>query len=464
VVYGTSSALGVLLVAGILVVAALLANRYHLRWDLTRGQSQSLRHVTTALLAEVNKPLTMTVFFPEGQGERQQAKDVLERYTYQNRRLTFQFVDPERDPLKAREAGYRFAGNVLLEYEGRRQMADKVDEESLTNALRKILKPEHKRVYFLTGHGERDTNDAQQQGFRVAKKALENEGLEVQGLSLLTVADVPQDASVLIVAGPRKALLANEVAALKAYLNRGGKLLVLLEALQDAGLKDFLAGYGVEINDGMILDMNQVSQALGASAVMPLVVQYGPHRITRDFANVVTLYPLARPLNLKSDVQGVALLPLASTTATSWEKLGKDWMKEKKPAFDAEKDRKGPFILAVLAEITPESPKPDQDKKQPQAGKKPQDNKAYLTVFGDVDFAANAYFNLFGNGDLFLNTVNFLAAEEKMIIIRQDERRAQPLILGRWQIWTLFVTCLVVIPLIMLGGGIWAYRRRRARR
>lgn len=464
VVYGTGSAAAVLLVVGILVLAAMLAGRYHFRWDTTQAKSQSLDPITKALLAEVSQPLTMTVFYPEGHAERQNVKDLLERYTYNNRNLSYRLVDPEKEPLKAREAGFRFAGNILLEYAGRRQMAERPDEEAISSTLRQLLKPGRKQVYFLSGHGERDLNDGQPEGFQIARRALENEGYEVKGLSLLTQAEVPREAAVVIVASPRKALLAQEVAALKAYLGRGGRVLVMLEAFQDGGLKEFLAGYGVALDDGMILDANQVSRALGVSAVMPLVVQYGPHRITQDFKNVVTLYPLARPLTLKREVKRVSLLPLATTAATSWEKLGKEWLKAGKTDFDPKQDRKGPFTLAALAEINLEPLKAEPGKGPTQAGKKPEEQKAYLLVFGDVDFASNAFFNLFGNGDLFLNAANYLAAEERQITLRRGEAKAQTLTLTGRQAWALFLTSLVAMPLVMLVAGVWAFRRRRAGR
>ena len=152
-VYGGSSAAAVLLVTGILVVVALMANRYSYRWDLTRDKNQSLTAMTRAVLTEVKAPLTLTAFFPEGQTERQRAKEFLEMYAYANPQIKFRLVDPERDPLKAKEAGYRYPGNVLLEYQGRHQMADKADEDGITNAVRKLLNPEVKKIFFLTGHG-----------------------------------------------------------------------------------------------------------------------------------------------------------------------------------------------------------------------------------------------------------------------------------------------------------------------
>jgi ABC-type uncharacterized transport system involved in gliding motility auxiliary subunit len=469
--YGAGSAASVLLVVGILCLAALLANWHPLRWDATREQSQSLTPATKALLTEVTKPLTLTAFLPEGAGERQSAKEVMQLYAYHNPQVSFRFLDPEREPLQAQQAGYRFAGNVLLDYQGRHQMADQPDENALTNALRKVLNVERKKVYFLAGHGERDLEDPKPGGFQVAKRALENEGYEIEALNLLSRGAVPPEAAVVIVAAPKKPLLSTEVQSLKAYLEKGGRLLVMLEAFEDGGLKEFLAGYGVDLDNGIILDVNQVSQSLGVSAVMPLVSQYGPSKITQDFKNIVTIYPMSRPLGMKKDHPDASLLPLATTMSTSYEKLGKEWIKTEKAAFDAKTDKKGPFTLAVQAEIKLKAPKgepapkgrKDQGPARDEKPAVPEEAKTYLVVFGDADFAGNGFFNLFGNGDLFLNTANFLARATEQITVR-GAGKAQLLTLKGGQAWALFLASLVWAPLVMLAAGIWAYRRRRARR
>jgi ABC-type uncharacterized transport system involved in gliding motility auxiliary subunit len=461
VAYGAGSAATVLLVLGILVLVNLLAGRYPCRWDATQGETQSLSPVTRALLAQVTQPLTMTAFIPEGMGDRQNAREVLSRYTYLNPRVSYHLVDPEKEPLKAQQAGYRFSGNVLVEYEGRRQMADRPEENDLSNALRRVLKPGTKVVYFLTGHGERSLEDTGRGGLQVAQKALGNEGYEVKALNLLTQAGVPKDAAAVVVAAPKKPLLAQEVGALKDYLSGGGRLLVLLEAFEDGGLKDFLAAYGVELDNGMILDHNQLTQALGVSPVVPLVAQYGPSPITRDFKNLVTAFPLSRPLTVKTDVKGVMPQILATTMPSSWEKRGKEWLKTGRGDFDPQRDQKGPFTLAAQLEIKGAPATAGEGRSE---GQKPEETTAYMVVFGDADFAANAYFNLFGNGDLFLNAVNFLAGEEKQIVIR-EARKAQPLHLTRPQIWGLLVVSLGVGPLVMLVSGVWVFvRRRKARR
>lgn len=468
VLYGAGSVLSVLLVVGILLLASLLVTWRPMRWDTTRGQTQSLSPASKALLKEVTKPLTMTVFLPEGAGERHSAQEVLQLYVYRHPEVSYRFVDPEREPLKAQQAGYRFPGNVLLDYQGRHQMADQADENAITNALRKVLKVERQKVYFLGGHGERDLNDPKPGGFQVAKRALDNEGYEIEPLNLVSQGAVPQDAAVVILAAPKKPLLSTEVQSLKAYLEKGGRLLVMLEAFENAGLQGFLAGYGVVLDDGIILDVNQVSQAMRL-AVMPLVSDYGPSKITENFKNIVTIFPMARPLILAKDQPEVSLQALATTMSTSYEKLGKEWIKADKASFDDKTDKKGPFTVAAQAEIklTPPKGEPARKGDQGQAGNQPKapqaESKTYLVVFGDADFAANSFFNLFGNGDLFLNTTNFLARAMEQITVRSPGQ-AQILTLKGGQAWMLFIGSLVWAPLVMLIAGIWAYRRRRARR
>lgn len=463
-IYGTGSILSVLLVSGILIVVALLAGRYQTRWDLTKGGTQSLSAVTLNLLKQVNKPLTMTAFLPEGAGERVAVRDLLNLYRRANPQISFSMVDPTREPLKAKEAGFRFTGNVLLSYDSRHRMADRPTEGNLTNVLRRILQPATKKIYFLTGHGERDLASSAKNGLQTADRALKNEGYDIAGLNLVTQPQVPQDAAVVVVAGPTKPLLSSEVDALRTYLNRDGRLLVMLNPFEDGGLAGLLAGYGITLDNGLIVDVNQVSQSLRLSPIMPLAFQYGSTRITRDFKNVFTIYPLARPLILNRGVKGVTLQPIVSSMVSSYEKLGQDWIKKGEASFDPNTDKKGPFTIGILAEIA--LSKPPAAPGQPPAAQKPgevKEKKTYMAVYGSTDFADNSYFNLFGNGDLFLNTMNYLASEEQQIMVR-PVRQAQLLMLNTNQIWTLFLVGMILAPLLMLAAGIWAYRTRRRRK
>lgn len=501
ILLGSGSAAAVVIVLAILIVLALLAERYSWRWDATADKSQSLSKISQNILAEVKEPLTMTAFLPEGQADKQTAKELLNNFHYLNRLITIKFVDPERNPAEAQQAGYRLPGNILLEYQGRRQMANSPTEENLTDALRKLLNPRQKIIYFLTGHGERGAKDTDQGSFSLARQTLANEGFDVQDLNLLTQPTIPAEAAVVILAGPEKAIFPNEIKTLQAYLDQGGRVLILLEPHKDAGLKDFLGGFGIVLDDRLILDDNQVSRALGASLTMPLVIQYGNHRITQDFSNLVTIFPMARPLFLAKEVPDtIRLTPLAMTTKSSWAKPGQDWLKQGRAEFNPDQDLKGPFTLAVLVEkrLPPTAPQPQADHQQspaaavaaapvaktsdqngekssaakpaeseganPTAKSEAEDKVGYLAVFGNVRFADNNYFNLSANGDFFLNTINFLAAEQRQITIRSTEKKTQPLLLTGYQGWGMLLICLVFIPLAIIIAGVSAYLRRRARR
>ncbi len=476
-VYGSGAVAAVVIVLAILVILGILSQRYSWRWDATRDQTQSLTAATKNLLKDVTQPLKLSVFYAEGQPERDTARVVLDNFQYQNRLISYHFVDPERHPLEAKQAGYRYPGNVLVDYAGKTQLSNTSTETDLRAAIQRLLHPVSKKVYFLTGHGERSLQETGGNSLQLAKQALENGGLSVAELNLAQTGSVPADATVVVAAGPEKPLFPAEVKALAGYLNQGGRLLTLLQPFQDGGLKEILAGYGIGLDDYMILDTNQVSRALGASVTMPMVVQYGVHRITQDMANVMTLFPLARPLDLdKESPPGIHLVPLASTTATSWAKKGKEWLKSGQAAFNPATDRKGPFTLAALAQkrlADVSAPAPDQTGTTPPVADKggdasgpparSPDKSAILVVYGSVDFADNRYFNISGNGDLFLSTVTFLAGEEGQITIRSSERKAQPLILTGTQSLVLLLVVLV-FPLAMVVAGIRAYVRRRTRR
>ena len=208
----------------------------------TADQSQSLTKITKQILAEIKEPMKITAFLPEGQSDKLTGKELLENYRYQNRLIAVTVMDPERQPLEAQQAGYRMPGNVLLEYQGRRQMANSPTEENLTDAIRKLLNPQSKKIYFLTGHGERGNKESDQGSFFLARQALTKEGLEVQDLNLLAQSQVPADAATVILAGPEKPLFPNEINALQDYLNQGGRVLLLSGAPEGCGVERVAGG------------------------------------------------------------------------------------------------------------------------------------------------------------------------------------------------------------------------------
>jgi ABC-type uncharacterized transport system involved in gliding motility auxiliary subunit len=90
-----------------------------------------------------------------------------------------------------------------------------------------------------------------------------------------------------------------------------------------------------------------------------------------------------------------------------------------------------------------------------------EDGAARLVVVGDSDFATNAFFGLQGNGDLFLNAVRWLAADEDFIAIRPKEPQDRPLTLTESQARTSFYVSMILFPLAILVAGVTVWVRRR---
>jgi ABC-type uncharacterized transport system involved in gliding motility auxiliary subunit len=468
--YGSSAVLSSIFFLGILIFLALIAERNPWRVDMTESGAFTLSEQTENILKSLEQTIDIKAFYATASPEQTKAKDVLEIYRYASHKINYEFIDPDRQPEMARRFEVRSYGTLVLEGYGKKQTIQNTDEESVTNAILKLSQNEQKRIYFLVGHGERSIEKADKEGYSTVREALEKENFAVADLNLLQQAQVPDNAAVVIVAGPEKPLFPQEIASLKSYLVSGGRLMVLLDPFRDGGLMEFLKGYGVEVSDDIVID--KLSRVFGGSYLMPVVMQYGHHQTTENF-DLATFYPEARSVTpAKEPPEGVQLETLASTSENAWAEKNLDELKSGEVSFDEKEDTLGPIPLIVLAEIDHKQTKPGEPIGTP--GKDGQDsaekedqkggNQELLLVAGDSDFASNTYFGLSGNGDLFLNMVNFLAQEKNLITIKPRGKSQQPMLMTQSQAWMVFLVVMVLVPLLVLFSGLAVYRVRRSQR
>lgn len=237
------------------------------------------------------------------------------------------------------------------------------------------------------------------------------------------------------------------------------------------GLKSFLEPWGFKLEDDLIVDT--VSRLLGGDYFMPVVSEYENHEITKNF-RYATFYPYARSVDLAEDKpEGISTSVLAKSSARSWSERDLD---QSEVAFNEKKDKLGPIPIAVVATIKAKAEEKKEEQKteeeKVEEEKKVETEKAEeeevekegrLAVFGDSDFASNGYYNLSGNGNFFLNTVNWLTEEADLISIQPKTSSPRTIQLTPSQGRMIFFTSIIILPLIVLITGISVWVRRRAK-
>jgi ABC-type uncharacterized transport system involved in gliding motility auxiliary subunit len=454
---GLSAGAGVLVVLAMAAFLGSLAFRHQTRWDLSHDSRHTLASQSVAVLKKLETPVKIFAFFRDSQQGRMEAQDLLEQYAYVSPQFTYQFVDPDRDPALAKRYDIRAYGTVVMVQGERDERVKSADEQAITNALIKLGSPGKKVVYLVTGHGERSTTDIGQEGFAEFKKAAEQQNYEVKPLILAAQDAAPADASLLLLAGPKKPLNEQEKKVLADYLARGGGLMLLLDPEQDGGLSDWLKTRGVELGENVVVDPQ--SRLFGASPAWPIASEFNDHEITRPLEGTICYFPLARSVTvIEPKPQGISGLPLVRTSATSWAETDLKTLQGGQARFDEGQDVKGPVSLAVLMTITPSAPVQPADKAPDMT---PAPAKGRLLVVGDSDFVANAHLNQAGNRDLALNAVSFLADQGDLIAIRPKESASQPLLLSPSQAQVFFWVPVVLVPGFFLVLGLVVVLKRR---
>jgi ABC-type uncharacterized transport system involved in gliding motility auxiliary subunit len=462
---GTIAAASVLVVLAILVAVNYLGSRRNYRWDLTANKQYSLSDQTRQLLVKLDQPVKAMVFAkPEEFGVY---RDRLDEYEYVSKgKLTAEYVNPDKEPVKATQNQVTSYGTVVFAYKDRTERVVGSDEQQLTNALIKAISGEQKTVYFLEGHGERDTTSSARDGYSTIAQGLGSENYKVETLALAQKNEVPANATALVIAAPTTDLLQPEVDAIRKYLDRGGKLMVMVEpALKKdtaplPNLRALLGEWGFEIGDNIVIDTNPVGQLLGTGELAPVATRYPSHPITSNF-RVLTAYPTARSVKAAAGTSGRTPQPFIESSTVSWGETDLQGIYDQKPVEqDKDKDLAGPVPIAAAVNVTaPGAPAaPGADPKAAADAPKPETRVA---VIGDSDFAANGYLGIQGNRDLFLNTVGWLAQQENLIAIRPRDADDRRITMSAAQQRWIVLASILGVPLLVFGLGILTWTRRR---
>src|SRR3954454_15482401 len=461
--YGTLMGVSIAVVLGILVAINYIGSRQNKRWDLTANKQFSLSDQSRNVVAKLDAPMQVQVFAQEPQFARFQEK--MKEYEYASKKISTEYIDPEKKPSAAKQNNVDRIPTLIFNYKGRSERINADAEQDITNAIIKVVSGQQRKVYFTQGHGEKDTTSAERDGYNIIATALGRENYTVEKLAIAQQGSVPDDAAVVVVAGPRNDFFAPEVEALKKYLDKQGKLLLELDPPDKAdsppltNLITLAHDWGVQAGNNVVVDVSGMGRLIGTDASVPVAANYPSHPITQRF-NYITAFPLAREVSpVSGGVNGHTAQGFVETSPRSWSETDiKGLLTSGEVSLDEGKgDKKGPITIgaAVNAPLAnAPAPKPGDDPNAP----KPETR---VVIMGDSDFATNGVLGVQGNRDLFMNIVGWLSQQENLISIRPKEPDDRRITMTSTVQTDVTILSLLVIPGMVFASGFYAWWRRR---
>jgi ABC-type uncharacterized transport system involved in gliding motility auxiliary subunit len=446
--YAAYAAAYIVIVIAAVVVANVLADRYNKSYDSTANKRYSLSEQTAKIVKGLKQDAVVTYF---NQSTRfREGKDLLDQYANLSRKVQVKYVDPDKDPELAREAGINSLGTAVVQIGAKHEAAKSMTEEGITEAFIRDLKSNTRTVCFTSGSGEHQLDDSNREGLSRFKDLLSKDNYVSKSVDLLSKAEVPSDCTTLVVAGPTKTYEQPEVDAIKKYVEDGGRAFFMLDPPLKLGheeisdndvLSNLLESWGVTLDKDLILDLNPLGQIAGLGPQVALVTNYDSQPIVDQLRGTATGFPLARSLEIKStDKTSVQKLFDSSDTSLATSDLSSPEVNVKDP-----KNKKGPLTLAAAGTYN--------------TGK--ENSQGRFVVVGSSTWAANRFIDFNGNDDLASNVVNWLSSDEDLISIRPkppEDRRIT--MTGRQLTWVRAISQFALpFAIVILGVSVWWKRR-----
>ena len=438
----------ILVTIAVIVAVNVLADRFNKSYDATSNKRYSLSDQTAKIVKGLKEDATITYF--DQTSRFRQGKDLLDQYANLSPKVKVEYVDPDKNPTLAREAGIRSLGTAVVQIGSRKEEAKGMTEEGITGAFIRDLKSTARTVCFVQGSGETQIDDSDRHGLSRFKDLLAKDNYETKSIDLLQTAEVPADCTVLVAAGPTRNYEQPEVDAIKKYVEGGGRALLLMDAplkmgrseIADNGaLASVLQTWGVTLHKDLILDLNPLGQIVGLGPQVALVTTYGSQPIVSDMKGSATGFPLSRSMEIKStDKTTVDKLFDSSTTSLATNNLSAASVNVNDP-----KNQKGPLTIAAAGTYN--------------TGK--ENSQGRFVVVGSSGWMANGFISFNGNSDLALNAMNWLSSDEDLISIRPKEREDRRITMTTSQLGWVRAVSQFLFPMIVVVAGIAVWLKRR---
>jgi len=474
-VIGINVIASLLLSISCLVLLNLLASSRPFRVDLGRSGFYTLSDKSISLLQSIKDPVEVKIFYQRGQDVLRDIEALMDGYRYQAPLMQVEYIDPDRHLARAEELAARFGVKqpnvVIFHHKARTRIVSTEEileydfsavrqgvaparasfrgEQAFTSALLAITQERTPVVYFLTGHGERRPDNFDPfTGYSSIAKGLARDRIEVRMLNLGETQSVPADCDALIIAGPTRRIAQPELDLIGAYLDRSGRVLMMIDALKRTGLESLLLRWGVQLGDDIVVDPGRTITGREI-----FVTQYGFHPITERIQGLTSIFHLPRSvLPVQTPATGASAQAdrphatiLATTSERGWAERAPDLAPMR---FDPDVDMPGPVPIAVAVE------------RGPVAGIDVQIRSSRLVVVGDSAFVSNGALTG-GDEDFFMSALNWLLDRDLLMAIAPKSYEDARLLLDRDDLRRLFMLFVVALPGGTILLGLLVHVRRR---
>lgn len=443
-----------ILFIGIIVLLGYLGKTYKIEADWTFDNRNTLTDTTQNLLSTLDKPLKFVAYVPDDPVLHEELSKLVDKYRRFKADTHIEFVNPDLEPAKAKNAGIAYTGQLALYLGERHEIIETTGEQTIVSVLQRLSRNAPRFAIFLEGHKERDPFSPQSTGMKKLVDTLQKQGFKIQPHNLLRTQSIPTNTDILVIAAPQTKLLEGELKIIQRYMKNGGKLLWLQDPDSTDSLTPLADQLGIVIHKGTVVDSNiELQQMLGIqnAAAIP-VLDYGRSKITKNI-ETQTLFPFSCMIEEDFDAKGNDDISgeydaFLSSMPTSWLETGS--ITEGDITFDADKDDiQGPIPLAISIK---KKIKKEDDKTIEQR----------IIVIGDSDFMLNSFIGYGANMDLAVNMFNWLSADDKLVEIKSQTARDVQLDISEHVLlsFSLFFLILLPLGLLITGALIWIRRRK----
>lgn len=433
---------GIFVVLLVLLFALIgyLALEMRLHRDISQNGRNTLGQASIDIVKKMDDPVEVVAYAAQQHAEYGDIREIIHNFVQLYQRIkpdiNLTFIDPVEQPQRAKEAGVKVNGEMVIYYQQRRVHLTTINEQAFTQSLIRLARQEERLIMALEGHGERNLDGQANFDLGDFGRQLKVNGFVSQPLNLALVPNIPANTDILLIASPQVDLLPGIVDKLLEFIDKGGNLLWLVDQEALRGLLPLSEKLRLVLTPGVVIDPQ--AEQLNAPATFALGAIYGPHEITQGF-NYITVFPFARQIAFSENNEW-RNIPLVDVAPSGWVESAS---LDDDITFDPDEDVSGPVTVAVA--LT----------------RQIENREQRVVVVGSGHFLANNYLGNGNNLDFGVNIMNWLAGDEELVNIQPRATLDNQLYFSETALSVIVVLFLFILPGLFISSGILIWWRRR---